>query len=135
MNQENADGQKRAAHQKQLRQKPFAWSRKRYRRLYQSQEQREIAGIRHVNVGVDFCAAILEQAADADESLLDRFRVLRGYGFGCGEQSFSRLSAILVQHKDGEYFAKDHAAGDESDSPKHEQALRAHGGKPCDHRR
>ena len=115
MNKENADGQSASADEENPGEAFAGAFGEGNPRLKEREEESEEAEIDHMDVSVDFGAAIFEEAAD----ILKRVRDGRGsVGFHrkCGgHEIVVNAGGVLMEYKDGENVTEEHADEDEED--------------------
>ena len=88
------------------------------------EEKSEVTKIDHVDVGVDFSAAVFEKAADALEVGENGGGITCKRGIGGGGKASADARGVLVKDEDGEDIAEEHANEDESDTAENEEATR-----------
>lgn len=81
-------------------------------------------------MGIDFCSAVFQKAADFSRMAQRQARVLCSDRLGRREQRAADARGVLVQDKDSEGLAENHPGQDQGNSANREQLFRTHDSTP-----
>jgi len=129
VNEEDADRKKPGAEEEEPGDTALGCGGEGDPRLDDGEEESEVAEADHVDVSIDFGAAILEEGADIPE----RSSYGGGVSCSCGVSGSGKACAdvagVLVKDEDGKDVAEEHTGEDEGDAVEEEKAATAQFGK------
>src|SRR5262249_45057027 len=128
VDEEDADGEKPSTKEKSPGDAALGSGRKNDPRLEDSKKQGQIAEIDHVNMGVDFGAAIFQKRPDILKVCPSHCGIASEGGMSGAGETFADARGVLMQDEDREDVAKDHTDDDETNAAEEKEA-------PCPKRR
>src|SRR5260370_36564215 len=84
--------------------------------LPQREQERQVAGVNHVDVGIHLGAAILEHVSEMNEHLIHRRGISGSDGARGGDQRFALRGGVLVEDENGKDVAEEKPSGVRSDA-------------------